>query len=221
MKSSSSSHVAAFRQPELRLNTRLVLLPRPLGLALESQATQVIFPLATRNSGTIAGNGGALSNLNLTMFPSISALLAYTGTNIPVYVQSYHGGADSLGRYWGGGYFNYNLHSGNGTNFGTCFAGANGGYWLRVVQNPNNLDLAWFGVQSSKNPVSSVWTTVDCTARIQNAINSTPNNGELVVPAMVMGASTLIISNRNHLTIQGSSSSWPTSTPPTSQARSP
>ena len=72
-------------------------------------------------SNVAAVVGGNLTNLNLTTFTNIAQMLAYTGTNSPVYVQSYYGGADAAGRYWGGGYFNYTPTNGFATNFGTVF----------------------------------------------------------------------------------------------------
>ena len=157
---------------------------------------------AAQVTNIVNSAGGSLTNLNLTIFTNVAQMIAYPGTNSPVYVQSYYGGADQGGRYWGGGYFTYTPTNGFATNFGTVFGSQSPTFfWQRVVGNPNQYDMAWFGVQSCW--YNGNWNVVDSTKQVQNCINTAPNTSEILVPQMMIGTSQIIISNRSELTIQG------------------
>ena len=152
---------------------------------------------------TFTGNGVNLTNVNVTTNVSIAALLADPTQNSPHYVVSYYGTNDLHGNAWGGGYFVYiptSLTNNMQTNFGTIFQSQSGGFWNRVVDNPAVMHLDWFGV-TSRNAASTahVW---DNTVQIQNAVDTTPDYGILLVPDQPYGAQSINISNRSQVTIK-------------------
>lgn len=144
----------------------------------------------------VSSEAATVANLSFT---NIAEMLASTRTNVTADVDSYYGTNDADGVSIGGGSFKW-FPSRSATNLGKVFNARRGGQWRRKLESPSITRVAWFGVLDSWSEAGS--TYFDCSNRVHNAIDSSPNNSLIIFPDMTLSCA-ITISERVGLTLRG------------------